>query len=148
MHQSYLYYKVQIMAMLAVKYHRKLKNCDIKQDFCTSTLPDNEKYILRPPLGCPKTDNNTYLLLKQTLYGLKRSPRHFFDKLLKELVEEHGLEQCPNAPCLFKGTLIEGQPPIYIDTYVDDLIYFSTSDEVEAKFELLLPCSFLSLLIW
>jgi acid phosphatase class B len=35
------------------------------------------------------------------------------------------------------GTLIEGQPPIYVGIYVDDIIYFSSSDAVEQKFEAL-----------
>jgi hypothetical protein len=43
-----------------------------------------------------------------------------------------------NSPCLFFGTLIEGEPPIYVGIYVDDMIYFSASDNVERKFESLL----------
>jgi hypothetical protein len=46
-----------------------------------------------------------------------------------------GVECSPTSPCLFKGVLIEGQPPIYIGLYVDDIIYFSVSDEVEKFFE-------------
>jgi hypothetical protein len=37
--------------------------------------------------------------------------------------------------CLFFGNLIEGEPPIYIGIYVDDIIYFSVSDKVEHCFE-------------
>jgi hypothetical protein len=37
--------------------------------------------------------------------------------------------------CLFYGTVIPGQPPVYVGIYVDDIIYFSPSDEVEQKFE-------------
>jgi hypothetical protein len=36
------------------------------------------------------------------------------------------------------GTLIDGEPPIYVRIYVGDIIYFSTSDEVEQRFETLL----------
>jgi hypothetical protein len=42
------------------------------------------------------------------------------------------------GPCLFMGTLIDCQPPIYVGIYVDDTIYFSTSDAVENHFESLL----------
>ena len=45
------------------------------------------------------------------------------------------LHQCPNSPCLFSGSIIPNQPPIYTGIYVDDCIYFSTSDEVEKVFE-------------
>lgn len=37
--------------------------------------------------------------------------------------------------CLFYGTVIPGQPPVYVGIYVDDIIYFSPSDAVEQKFE-------------
>ncbi len=42
------------------------------------------------------------------------------------------------SPCFFVGHLIDGEPPIYVGIYVDDIIYFSTSDAVEQKFESLL----------
>ena len=45
------------------------------------------------------------------------------------------LQQCPNAPCIFHGQIIEGKPPIYVGIYVDDIIYFSPSDEIEKTFE-------------
>ena len=37
--------------------------------------------------------------------------------------------------CVYKCTPIEGQPPIYVGLYVDDLIYYSPSDAVEEWFE-------------
>ena len=46
-----------------------------------------------------------------------------------------GLQPCPNAPCIFTGTLIEGQPLLYLGLFVDDFIYFSANSEVERKFE-------------
>jgi hypothetical protein len=45
-----------------------------------------------------------------------------------------GIKQSSTSPCLFVGTLVEGGPLIYVGIYVDDIIYFSLSDEVEAKF--------------
>jgi hypothetical protein len=49
-----------------------------------------------------------------------------------------GLKNCETSPCFFIGHVIHGAPPIYVGIYVDDIIYFSTSDEVEKKFEELL----------
>jgi len=49
-----------------------------------------------------------------------------------------GLEKSETSPCLFTGILILGGPPIYVGIYVNDIIYFSPSDEVERKFEELL----------
>jgi hypothetical protein len=47
-----------------------------------------------------------------------------------------GLRQSATSPCLFVGSLSEGGPLIYVGIYVDDIIYFSPSDEVEKQFEL------------
>jgi hypothetical protein len=46
-----------------------------------------------------------------------------------------GLCSSSNSPCLFIGSLIPGEPPIYVGIYVDDIIYFSPSDQVEKQFE-------------
>jgi hypothetical protein len=48
------------------------------------------------------------------------------------------LKNSENSPCLFIGTIIEGEPPIYVGIHVDDIMYFSASDAVECKFESLL----------
>eukprot|EP00957_Ditylum_brightwellii_P022097 1666709-Ditylum_brightwellii.AAC.1 len=42
---------------------------------------------------------------------------------------------CPNAPCIFYGTLIVGQPHIYIGLYAENFVYFSESKAVEKAFE-------------
>jgi len=49
-----------------------------------------------------------------------------------------GLQSSPNLPCLFVGTLIPGEVPIYVGIYVDNIIYFSHSAATERKFEELL----------
>ena len=38
-------------------------------------------------------------------------------------------------PLYFQATFIEGKPPIYVGLYVDDSIYYSCSDTVEALFQ-------------
>ena len=49
-----------------------------------------------------------------------------------------GLKQTATSPCIFIGNLIEGGPPIYVGIYIDDIIYFSSSDAVEHRFKSLL----------
>jgi len=39
-----------------------------------------------------------------------------------------GLWSSENSPCLFTGIIIPGEPLIYVGIYVDDIIYFSTSN--------------------
>jgi hypothetical protein len=46
-----------------------------------------------------------------------------------------GLQTSPKSPCLFVGTIIAGEAPIYVGIYVDNIIYFSPSNAVERKFE-------------
>ena len=75
-----------------------------------------------------------YLKLKKTLYGLKCSPRHFY-KLARQILLSIGLTQHPMSPCIFWGTLVKGQPPLYLGLYVDDFLYFSESPQVEKTFE-------------
>jgi hypothetical protein len=68
------------------------------------------------------------------LYGLKQSPCHSYE-LAKKTLLSIGMKQNPYSPCIFYSTLIDGQPLIYLGLYVDDFFYFSSSREVEKKFE-------------
>ena len=102
-----------------------------------SSLPDTETYFVRPPHGCPRSPSGTYWRLLHSLYGLRRAPKLWFEKLSNHLLSM-GLKNYPNSPCIFVGSLIPGQAPIYVGIYVGDIIYFSLSDEVEKTFETLL----------
>ncbi len=125
--------ELRLLVSLAAKNKCIPKQGDITQAFCQSYLPPDENYICKPPIGCPHTGKGLYWKLKKTLYGLKRSPRHFYELARKTLIEV-GLKQHPTSPCIFTGTLIEGHPPLYLGIYVDDMIFFSASPEVEKKF--------------
>jgi hypothetical protein len=47
--------ELRLLTSLSI-YHRKvLKNCDVKQAFIQSKLPEDEEYFLRPPPGCPQS---------------------------------------------------------------------------------------------
>jgi hypothetical protein len=122
---------------MAVYNKRVLKNCDVKQAFIQLKLPDDETYFIKPPPGCPCSKPGEYWHLLRSLYGLKRAPKLWFDMLSSHL-KTMGLKNSDNKPCLFMGTIIEGEPPIYVGIYVDDIIYFSSSDAVERQFESLL----------
>jgi hypothetical protein len=126
--------ELQLLTALAAKQKCIPKTGDVTQAFCQSYLPEGEDYICRPPPGCPLTPPGTYWKLKKTLYGLKRGPRHFYE-LAKKTLLSIGMHQHPYSPCIFYGTLIEGEPPIYLGLYVDDFIYFSSSQKVEQQFE-------------
>ena len=124
----------RLLIAAATQLNLQPRQGDFTQAFCQSTLPSTEQYVCSPPHNCPITPKKTYLLLKKTLYGLKRSPRHWYQKA-KAAFLSLGLKTCANSPCLFTGTIIKNKPPLYLGLYVDDFIFFSESPEVEKVFE-------------
>jgi hypothetical protein len=58
--------------------------------------------------------------------------------MLSNHLKGKGLWSSSSSPCLFIGSLLLGEPPIYVGIYVDDIIFFSASNAVERKFEELL----------
>jgi hypothetical protein len=126
---------IRLLTAMAVQRGRTLKQADCKFAFIQTALPPDEHTIVKPPLGCPFSKTRQYWRLKKSLYGLRCAPRHWYNKL-KSVLEspEIGLTACPQDSCLFHGILIPGKPPIYVTIYVDDIIFFSTDDEVEKYF--------------
>ena len=52
--------ELRFLTALAISQKRVLKNCDVKQAFVHSSLPDNEVYFVKPPKGCPRSAPGTY----------------------------------------------------------------------------------------
>jgi len=129
--------ELRLLTSLAISHRRVLKNCDVKQAFIQSKLPEDEEYFLRPPPGCPRSKPGQYWRLLRSLYGLKRAPKLWYEMLSSHL-KSMGLWQSAISPCIFTGVLVQGEPPVFVGIYVDDIIYFSSSDTVEKKFEELL----------
>ena len=135
--------ELRFLTSLAVRNRRILKCGDIKQAFVQATLPPEELYIVRPPKGCLDTHPKDRWKLIRPLYGLRRAPKHWYDKF-KVMLESLNLAACPNAPCLFHGHIIPDGPPIYVGIYVDDFVYFSTCPEVENNLNPNFPLSLMS----
>jgi hypothetical protein len=129
--------ELRFLTSLAISQRRVLKNCDIKQAFVQSSIPENEHYFVRPPKDCPRSPPGTYWRLIRSLYGLRRAPKLWYDKL-SSFLRSMGLRQSTTSPCIFMGTIIKDGPPIYVGIYVDYIIYFSGSDAVEQQFESML----------
>jgi len=121
--------ELRLLTSLAVYHRRVLKNCDVKQAFIQSSLPEGEEYFLRLPPGCTRSKPGQYWRLLRSLYGLKRAPKLWYEMLSSHL-KGIGLRSSNNSPCLFTGVLIPGEPPIFVGIYVDDIIYFSCSDHL------------------
>ena len=126
-------HSVRALLGLAVSKGRRVKQCDAKNAFCHPTLPEDEICVCIPPRGCPYSKPGTYWRLKKTLYGLRRSPRHWYQTFKAALVDI-GLTMCTHEPCAFIGTSPSGGT-IFFGTYVDDCMYFGTDDATELWFE-------------
>ena len=105
-----------------------------------------------PPPGCPRSEPFSYWMLQKTLYGLRRSPCHWYDNFKMHLLAL-GFNACTHDPCIFLGPR-PGYPndPIYAGCYADDFIYFSTDRCVEEWFEASLASrisvEFMGLICW
>jgi hypothetical protein len=51
--------ELRLLTSLAIFHKRTLKNCDVKQAFVQLSLPSDEEYFVRPPIGCPKSPPGT-----------------------------------------------------------------------------------------
>ena len=131
---------LRFLTSLAVEKHRALRQGDCKNAFCQGILPPEETTIVRPPSGDPDADPNEYWLLLKTLYGLRRSPRHWYDKINAILISI-GLTPSLEDPCLYSGFItdpsdptIKSTSPLTLGLYVDDFVYFSEDPSVESLF--------------
>ncbi len=105
------------------------------------SLPPEETTIVRPPSGDSESDPQEYWLLLKTLYGLRHSPKHWYDKINAILISI-GLTPSLEDPCLYSGFVIDpsdpskraSEHPLMLGLYVDDFVYFLEDPAVESLF--------------
>jgi len=129
--------ELRLLTSLAVFHRRVLKNCDVKQTFIQSTVPEGEEYFFASASWLSSFYAWSILVIIAVFIWIKRAPKLWYEMLTSHL-KSMGLKNSENSPCIFTGVLIPGEPPIFVGIYVDDIIYFSQSDQVEKKFEDLL----------
>ena len=144
---------------MTVESRRLLKQRDCKNAFCNCDLREDEVTIVRPPNGDPSASKHEFWLLKKTLYGLRRSPRHWYD-MIDRILRSMGLKSNPCDPCVYSGFVCDPDDPAELDPtvpltlvlYVDDFVYFSCSNDVEARFQRILSrlirVEFMSVVEW
>ena len=142
------YSSLRLLTSMAIEKRCRLKQGDYKNAFVQASLPDDEVTIIRPPLGDPDTDLDEFWLLKKSLYGLRRAPKHWYDKMSKGF-RDMGLVPSASDPCLFIGVpstkehpASAGDKPIQVGIYVDDFVYYSEDNSVETRFETILKSQF------
>lgn len=106
--------ELHLLTSLAVSHQHSLKNCDMKQAFVQSSLPKDETYFVKPPIGCTCSPPGTYWKFICSLYGLRCAPKLWFDHLSSYL-KSMGLRNSDISPSLFVGHLIEGGSPYMLE---------------------------------
>jgi hypothetical protein len=125
------------------KCKRILQQGDCKNAFCQAYLPEDECTVVHPPVGDPGYAKDEFWLLKKTLYGLRRSPHHWYNMFTK-ILTKLGLQASPHDPCVYTGVVNPGpdydpatsnQKLLHIGIYVDDFVYFSEDPAEEKLFQ-------------
>jgi len=111
---------VRLLLILEVLLGLKSKQGDITATFLHANVPEDEEIYVEMPLGFEK--KGKVLKLKKTLYGLRQSPRAFWQYLTKKM-NECRMQQTKFDPCLFVGG------KVMCICYVDDLIFWSLEND-------------------
>ena len=110
---------VRVLLSLAANLDWSLHQLDVKNAFLNGDL--EEEVYMDIPAGLETTSNfNKVCRLRKSLYGLKQSPRAWFERFTK-VVKGYGFVQCQSDHTLFVKHFPEGKLAILI-VYVDDII--------------------------
>jgi hypothetical protein len=71
---------IRMLIDLAIKYHWKLHQLDVKSTFLNGELKE-EVYLTQPKGFVEKGQEHLVCKLKKTLYGLKQAPRSWYEKI-------------------------------------------------------------------
>ena len=110
---------IRFLLSLAANLDWPLHQLDVKNAFLNSDLED-EVYMEIPPGFETISDVNKVCKLQKSLYGLKQSPRAWFDRFTRA-VKKHGYSQGQVDHTLFTKFSRNGKIAILI-VYVDDII--------------------------
>ena len=122
--------------------HRVLQQADCKNAFCQVILPDDERIAIRQAVGDLAYSNDKYWLLNKTLYGLHRSPKHWYN-MFTSILLDIGICSSPHDPCLYTGhvkypsgrAITSSTAPVEVGIYVDDVVFYSTEPAQELLFQ-------------
>jgi len=119
---------INLMFALAAQQGLKLRCLDIYGAFITADIEaDSPVYMQLPPGLLPDVDNEPPIWkLRKTLYGLRRSPKAFYDDLSSYLMES-GYVRSANDRCLFHKRLADGKQIMFC-IHVDDFAVAATDD--------------------
>ncbi|RVW35073.1 Retrovirus-related Pol polyprotein from transposon TNT 1-94 [Vitis vinifera] len=117
---------VRVLLSLATNLDWSLHQLDVKNVFLNGDL--KEEVYMDIPAGLETTSNfNKVCRLRKSLYGLKQSPRAWFERFTK-VVKGYRFVQCQSDHTLFVKHFPEGKLAIII-VYVDDIILTGDHEE-------------------
>ncbi|RVW45092.1 Retrovirus-related Pol polyprotein from transposon TNT 1-94 [Vitis vinifera] len=117
---------VRVLLSLAANLDWSLHQLDVKNVFLNGDL--EEEVYMDISAGLEMTSNfNKVCRLRKSLYGLKQSPRAWFERFTK-VVKGYGFVQCQSDHTLFVKHFPEGKLAIII-VYVDDIILTGDHEE-------------------
>ena len=118
---------------------RVLQQDDCKNVFYNALLPDDERIIVRPPIGDPAYDKDELWLMNKTLYGLRRSPMHWYN-MFAGILKNMQLVPSDHDPCLYSGIVngdnpASGRATLHVGIYVDNFVFYLVDPEEKEKFK-------------
>nr|GEY96230.1 copia-type polyprotein [Tanacetum cinerariifolium] len=122
---------IRMMVAIAAQRGWKLFQMDVKSAFLYGKL-EEDVYVQQPPGYVIAENENKVYKLSKALYGLKQAPRAWF-KRIDEYFMSTGFEKSKAENTLFikKGS---NSKVIFVNIYVDDLIFTSNDDEMMEDF--------------
>ena len=111
-----------------------LTSLDISTAFLHGDI-DCECYMIMPE-GLPREDsdgNELVCKLNKSLYGLRQSPRLFYEHLAASLLA-FGFVRSDVDPCLFIYKSAAGDERLWVLVYVDDLVLMENSPALRERF--------------
>lgn len=108
---------LRVLLSVAAQKDYELHQMDVKGAFLYGRI--DEEVYLKPPQGLTVPEGQV-LKLQKSLYGLKKSPKYWYEKFT-EVITECGFKRSQNDYCLYhKGNL-------HLILYVDDLLLIGPS---------------------
>lgn len=119
------YTSIRILLSYAANKNLKVSQMDAITAFLNGYL-DEEIYIEQPEGYGDGT--NKYCKLVKSIYGLKQSPRVWNETLNQALID-HGLTRSISDQCIYFN--IDNKKILIVAVYVDDILIFSNTDELD-----------------
>ncbi|RVW39496.1 Retrovirus-related Pol polyprotein from transposon RE1 [Vitis vinifera] len=110
---------IRVLFSLAANLDWPLHQFDIKNAFLNGEL-EEEVFMMLPPGFYKEEEETRVCKLKKSLYGLKQSPRAWFDRFAK-VIKNQGYQQGQSDHTMFFKQSNDGRMTILI-VYVDDII--------------------------